>query len=193
MSETKPAILSTRTLHEGFSTFRLAQVRLEDGAEVEREIEDHGNAVAVLPYDPERRTALLVRVLRPPALFVGADDPHLLEAPAGILEDESPEAAARREAEEEAGVRLGELEPFGAPFSTAGVSTERLHLYLAPYLARDRTGEGGGLEEEHENIKVREVPLAQLWADVEAGRQRDLKTIALCALLKARRPELFET
>lgn len=187
-----PTILRTRTVHEGWSRFLVATVRLEDGSEAEREIEDHGDAVAVLPYDPIRRTALLVRVLRPPLLYRGEEDPHLVEAPAGILEDEEPVEAARREALEEAGVRLGEMESFGAPFSTGGVCSERLHLFLAAYSAADRVEEGGGLAEEHENLRVLETPLVELWAGVQAGQVRDLKTVALCALLRARRPELFE-
>ncbi len=189
---TPPAILRTRRIHEGWSRYLVATVRLEDGAEVEREIEDHGQAVAVLPYDAERRTALLVRVLRPPVLLAGAEDPHLFEAPAGMLEDEAPEAAARREALEEAGVGLGPMESFGSPFTSAGVSTERLHLFLAPYAAADRVESGGGLEEEHENIRVVETPLARLYQQVERGEQNDLKTVALCLLLRARKPELFE-
>lgn len=188
----KPEILSTRTVHDGWSRFMLATVRLDDGSEAERGIEDHGAAVTVLPYDPERGTALLVRVLRPPLLYVGSEEPHLLEAPAGILEEgEEPAAAAKREALEEAGVRLGEMQAFGAPFTSAGVSTERLHLFLAPYARADRVEQGGGLEEEHENIRVVERPLSDLWDQVTRGEVRDLKTVALCALLKALRPELF--
>ncbi len=191
MADFKPAILNTRCIHKGWGSFSLVTVRLDDGTEAEREIEDHGAAAAVLPYDPERRTALLVRNLRPPLLYLGLEDAHLLEAPAGMLEDEQPADAARREALEEAGVRLAELEPFGAPFSTAGVSTERLHLFLAAYSRTDRVSPGGGLAEEHENIRVVEMPLAELWARVGRGEVDDLKTLALCALLRARRPELF--
>jgi len=188
----KPEILRTRLVHDGWTRFMLADVRLDDGAEVEREIEDHGEAVAVLPYDPERRVALLVRVLRPPVLYAGGAAAHLLEAPAGIREDEDPAEAARREALEEVGVRLRELEPFGAPFTSAGVSTERLHLFLAAYTAADRVEQGGGLEEEHENIRVRETPLRALYDQLMRGEVNDMKTVALCLLLKARRPELFE-
>jgi nudix-type nucleoside diphosphatase (YffH/AdpP family) len=187
----KPTVLSTRVLHQGWARFLAVTVRLEDGQEVQREIEDHGRAVAVLPYDPERRTALLVRLLRTGPLVAG-DDPFLLEAPAGMIDDGDAEATARREALEEAGVRLTALEPLGAPYSTPGVSTERIALFLAPYGGADRVAAGGGLAEEHENIRVTETPLADLWAMVEAGAVRDLKTLALALALKVRRPELFE-
>jgi nudix-type nucleoside diphosphatase (YffH/AdpP family) len=178
-------------LHDGWSRFLRVKVRLEDGAEVDRQVEDHGNAVAVLAYDPDRRTALLVRQLRMGPLVAGETDPYLLEVPAGIIEDEPPETAARREALEEIGVRLGALEPCGAPFSTAGVSTERIHLFLGAFSAADRVEAGGGLEGEHENIRVVERPLAELLAQVLAGEIRDLKTATLTLALHARRPGLF--
>ena len=189
---TTPALLHTEVLHEGWARFLKITVRLEDGEEVTRELEDHGNAVAVLPYDPERRTALLVRQLRMGPLVAGESDPHLLEALAGMVEDESPEAAGRREAMEEVGLRLTELQGFGAPFSTAGVSTERISLYLAPHTAADRVGEGGGAEGEHENIRVVERPLKVLLEAALAGELRDLKTLALVLLLRVQRPELFD-
>jgi 8-oxo-dGTP pyrophosphatase MutT (NUDIX family) len=101
MAADGPALLELRTIHKGFSTFSVARVRLIDGAVVDREIEDHGDAAAVLPYDPERRTALLVRLFRAPPLYRGTD-PMLIEAPAGLVDDgETPHAAALREAEEE--------------------------------------------------------------------------------------------
>ena len=187
-----PIVLSTHVLHQGWGRYLCVTLRLEDGQEVQREVEDHGQAVAVLPYDPERRTALLVRLLRTGPLVAGDADPVLLEAPAGMMEDEDAAATTRREALEEAGVRLTTLEPLGAPYSTAGVSTERIALFLAPYTAVDRVAAGGGLAEEHENITVVETPLAELWGMVEAGAVRDLKTLALALALRVRRPELFE-
>jgi len=182
-------IVRTRTLYEGWSTFRLVDIRLDGGAVVERAVEDHGDGVMVLPYDPERRTALLVRQLRAPALFRGEGE--FLEPPAGMLEDgEAPETCGRREALEEAGVRLGTLEPLGEYWATPGSSTEKSFLFLAPYSAGDRVGAGGGADA-HEDVEVLEVPLGQLASAADKGELKDLKLLALLLSLMRRRPELF--
>jgi nudix-type nucleoside diphosphatase (YffH/AdpP family) len=185
-----PAILAIKTLHEGFSTFSVAQVRLSDGTVVSREIEDHGDAVAVLPYDPERRTALLVRLFRPPPLYKG-EPSELVEAPAGLVDPgEAPEDTARREAHEETGVRLDALDFVGRLWSTPGISTERIGLYLGACSFEGR-GEGGGKAGEHEGITVLEIPLAELAGRVERGQIDDLKLLALAQALRLRKPELF--
>jgi nudix-type nucleoside diphosphatase (YffH/AdpP family) len=186
----KAEILGVRYLHEGWSRFGVATVRLADGAVVEREIEDHGNSVGVLPYDPERRVAMLIRELRVPALLAAGDQLHL-EAPAGIIDDGTPEENARRETLEEVGLRLRDLEFVGASYSCAGISTERIHLYLAPYARRDRVEAGGGADGEHENIRVVEMPLAELARLADAGELVDLKTLTLALALRARHPDLF--
>lgn len=179
------------TVYQGYCTLMVATLTAPGGDAFQREIEHHGRAACVLPYDPERRCALLVNLPRAPVIWAGGP-PELLEAPAGMVENEDPEEAATREALEEVGVRLGRLEPVGSPFSTPGVSSERIDLYLAAYSARDRISAGGGLAEEQENIAVMEAPLAQLWAWVEQRRIEDLKTMALILALRVRRPELFE-
>ena len=185
-------LISKTILHQGWSTFYRATIRLEDGTEVAREVEDHGVGVAVLPYDPARRVALLVRQLRNGPLVAGFDAPWLLEAPAGLVDaGEETAAAARREALEEVGVRLLGLEPLGVPFSCPGVSTERISLYLGAYREADRVSAGGGLAVEHENIEVVEMPLATLADMADAGELADLKTLALILHLRLRRPDLF--
>ncbi|WP_245430852.1 NUDIX domain-containing protein [Rhodoplanes roseus] len=185
-------ILRTRTLYEGWTEILGVRLQLEDGYEVGREVEDHGNAVAVLPYDPERRTAILVKLLRPPIL-ISEGRTDLLECPAGMIEDEEPAETARREALEETGLRLRELEHAGRVWSSPGVSTERLDLYLASYAAADRVDRGGGAAGEHENIQVIELPLAELRRLIETKQVEDLKTLALLALLMLRKPNLFVT
>lgn len=183
-------ITGVKTLYEGWARYLKLMIRRSDGQEMEREVEDHGAAVAVLPYDPERGSAILVRQFRAPPFYV-AGVPRLLEAPAGILDEADPADCARREAMEEVGLRLGALEPVGTVWPSPGVSTERMHLFLAPFSAADRVADGGGLADEHEDIEVVEMSLDNLWAMLEAGEIVDLKTLALVQTLRLRHPELF--
>lgn len=184
-------ICNVTVLHEGWGRLVKLTIRLPNGESMDREVEDHGAAVAVLPYDPERRMAILVRQFRAPVLLSSGMS-RLLEAPAGMLEDEEPEACVRREAGEEAGLRLHALERVATVWSSPGISTERLHLFLAPYARHDRVSAGGGLQEEHEDIEVVELSLTEIWRMAEAGEILDLKTLALVQVLKLRRQDLFQ-
>ena len=185
-----PRVLELRSVHQGWGRFGVARLRLADGTDVEREIEDHGDAVAVLPYDPERREALLVRQFRAPA-FVAAGLPSTLEVPAGRLEGADPAGCAAREAMEECGVVLTALEAVATAWAMPAVSTERVHLFLASYRAADRIGTGGGLVEEGESIVVETLPLDELARRVDAGSLADMKTMLLVLALRHRRPDLF--
>ncbi|MBX9930494.1 MAG: NUDIX hydrolase [Methylobacterium sp.] len=185
-----PTIGGTRIVHDGWSRFLVADITLADGSRIKREIEDHGRAVAVLPYDPDRKVALLVEQFRPPA-FLASGITSLIEVPAGLLDENDPEEGAKREASEEVGVTLGALEHVGTVWSMPGISTEQMDLYLGPYRAKDRHGSGGGLAEEQENIIVREIELATLAAMSDAGELTDMKTLTLLLALRLRHPELF--
>ncbi|SEI12399.1 nudix-type nucleoside diphosphatase, YffH/AdpP family [Methylobacterium sp. 275MFSha3.1] len=186
----KAEVLGYRSIHDGWSRFGVVTVRLASGVVVEREIEQHGESVGVLPYDPERRVATLVSELRVPLLYAFGEHAQL-EVPAGVIDGGVPEENGRREALEEVGLRLKSLEFICAAFSCASLSTERVHLYLAAYELSDRVAPGGGAEGEHEDIEVIEMPLAQLARLLDAGELRDLKTVALVFALRTRRPELF--
>lgn len=183
-------VLDVEIKHAGWATLSVARIRLPHGKLICREVEDHGSAVAVLPFDPERRTAMLVEQFRP-APFVTTGQEQTLEAIAGIVESEDETAAARREALEEAGLQLRELERIATAWTMPGVSTERLTLFLAAYRSDDRVADGGGVDAEDENIRVVEMELKALGALMEAGRLVDMKTLALTQALRLRRPELF--
>jgi nudix-type nucleoside diphosphatase (YffH/AdpP family) len=189
MSES-PAALPLRVIHRGWNTFGIATMTLPDGSTVPRALEDHGKAACVLPYDPERRVALLVRQARVGPAFWG-EPADLDEAPAGGLDGGEPEATAIREAMEEAGVRLRQLVRVHHGYSMPSVSSERLWLYLAPYGQADRVASGGGLHAEGEQVLPVEVPLAELADAARSGRLPDLKTLVLVQALMLRHPELF--
>ncbi len=186
-----PKIESVTTVYEGWG--RLLKVDVaspQDGRRFTREVEDHGDAVAVLAYDPGRKTALLVRQLRVPMLLT-AGEPDGLEAIAGLLDGDEPADCARREADEEAGLALSVLDPVAVIWSMPGISTERIHLFLGSYSAPDRRGSGGGLAAENENITVSEMPLSALASMADEGRLQDAKTMLLVQTLRLRRPDLF--
>ena len=184
-------VASVRLAREGYIKIKLVTLREADGALHDREVEEHGNSTCVLAYDPGRKVALLVSQARAPVLLAGERE-NLLEAIAGMADgQEAPEETVRREAMEEAGLALQALEPISKVWCSPGVSAERSSLFLAPYAAADRTGQGGGLADEHEHIEVLEIPIAELWAKAQAGQIQDLKTLALVLALHARHPELF--
>jgi nudix-type nucleoside diphosphatase (YffH/AdpP family) len=143
-----------------------------------RETYDRGDGATLLPYDPERRTVLLVRQFRYPA-YVNGHDGLLIEAVAGLLDNADPEARIREEAEEEIGCRLGEVRKVFECFMSPGSVTERLHFFVAPYDPAMRVGAGGGIEAEGEDIEVLELPISQALAMVTSGEIADAKTVML--------------
>ncbi|MFJ1801481.1 NUDIX domain-containing protein [Streptomyces sp. NPDC088180] len=145
----------------------------------ERETYDRGDGAVVLPYDAARGRVLLTRQFRYPAYVNDHPDGMLVEAAAGLLDADDPPAAVRRESAEELGVTLGPLTRVLAAYMSPGSVTERLHFFAAPYTPADRTGPGGGLEEDGEDIEVLELPFEAALAMTRDGRIVDGKTILL--------------
>jgi nudix-type nucleoside diphosphatase (YffH/AdpP family) len=151
----------------------------------EREVYDRGNGATILLYNAARRTVVLTRQFRLPA-FVNGHDGYLIESAAGLLDDASPEARIRKEAEEETGYRIGQVEPVCEAFMSPGSVTERLHFFMAPYEAADQVGPGGGLADEGEDIEVLEFGYDEAYAMVASGAIMDGKTIMLLQALELR-------
>lgn len=144
-----------------------------------REAYDRGNGCVVLLHDPVADTVVLTRQFRLPAYVNGHLDGMLIEAPAGLNDGDSPEVAIRREAEEETGVRIGEIRRLFELFMSPGSVTERVTFFAASYSNADRVSDGGGVEHEGEDIEVIELPLAEALAMVERGEIADGKTVLL--------------
>ena len=143
-----------------------------------RETYDRGNGAALLPYNLAQRSVVLVRQFRYPA-FVNGHDDLLIEAAAGLLDNESPEVRILAEAEEETGYRLGKVQKVFEAFMSPGAITEKLHFFVAEYEAGMRVGSGGGIASEGEDIEVLELPIDAALAMIGDGRIVDAKTIML--------------
>ena len=164
--------------------------RLHDGSWTteQRETYDRGNGATLLLHDTDRRTVLLSRQFRFPVYVNGHPDGMLLETAAGLLDDESPEKAVRREVEEELGVSVGEVEHVFDVWMSPGSVTERLHFFAAPYTAADRTGDRGGVAEEGEDIEIVELDFDEALDMIDDGRIADAKTIMLLQWAALRGP-----
>ncbi|MDR6678212.1 NUDIX domain-containing protein [Pseudomonas oryzihabitans] len=144
-----------------------------------RETYDRGNGATILLYDRERRTVLLIRQFRLPTLGNGLDDGLLVETPAGLLDQAAPEARIKAEVEEETGYRLDNVQHLFDAFMSPGSVTELLHFFAGEYRADQRIAEGGGLQEEGEDIELLELPFDEALAMARDGRLVDGKTIML--------------
>ncbi len=154
--------------------------RRRDGTwqELSRETYDRGNGAVILLFNPEGQSVVLTKQFRYPA-FVNGYDEVLIEAPAGLLDQASPEDRIRAEVEEETGYRVANVEKVFEAFMSPGSVTEKLYFFIASYSAEDKQSSGGGNRKEGEDIEVFEIPLHDAMLMIDDGRICDAKTIML--------------
>jgi ADP-ribose pyrophosphatase len=125
---------------------------------VTRELFERGDAVGVLPYDPESDSLVLIEQFRTGAMR-GEHSPWMLELVAGVVEPgERDEDVVHREAMEEAGCELVELVPIATVFPSAGACSEQVRLFCGR-VNHAAIGDLCGLDEEGEDILVHSVPV----------------------------------
>ncbi|CCH01026.1 NUDIX hydrolase [Fibrella aestuarina BUZ 2] len=149
-----------------------------------REAYDRGNGATILLHNPTTDTVILTRQFRLPTYVNGNPTGMLIETCAGLLDNDQPDDAIRRETEEETGFRLSNVEKVMEAYMSPGSVTERLFFYLADYNADTERRAGGGVDEEE--IDVLEVPLSDALRMIEIGEIMDGKTIMLLYHLKLR-------
>lgn len=143
-----------------------------------REAYDRGHGATILLYHRAQRTVVLIRQFRLPTYGEGHNG-FLIEAPAGQLDAAAPDVRIRAEVAEETGYHIGAVRKVFEAFMSPGSVTERLHFFVGEYEPAARTGSGGGLMEEGEDIEVLELPFERAMAMVAAGEIVDAKTIML--------------
>jgi len=144
----------------------------------ERETYDRGDGAGVLLYNREKRTVVLTRQFRFP-VFVHGEPGYLIEVVAGKLDGDHPVTTAKKEAEEESGYRVHDVELVLNAYMSPGSVTEKLSLFLAEYDADTKVSAGGGLEDEGEDIEVLELGIDAALQMIETGEIADAKTIML--------------
>lgn len=149
------------------------------------------DAVTVLPYDPVRDRVLLVEQFRTGALARGDRQCWQLEAVAGRVDaDETPEATARREAVEEAGLTLGDLLPVAQYYTSIGAVSEYLYSFVAPCDLPDGLAGTHGIEEEGEDIRTHVIAFDRLMELVASGEISNAPLIITALWLQRERPRL---
>jgi ADP-ribose pyrophosphatase len=145
---------------------------------------ERGDSVAALLYKPDTERILLINQFKYPAYEKGPG--WITETMAGIVGDEDPESAARREIMEEAGYRVRNLEHISTFYASPGGSSERVILYYAEVVESDKVGSGGGLETENEDIAAIELTVTDAMEQIRTGEIVDAKTIIAIYWLKNR-------
>lgn len=144
-----------------------------------REAYDRGNGATILLYNKEQQTVILTQQFRLPTYVNGNTTGMLIEACAGLLDKDNAEDCIKRETEEETGYKIKSVKKIFEAYMSPGSVTEILYFFVAEYSAEMKVSEGGGQEDEQENIEVMEIPFAEALKMVDSGEIKDAKTIML--------------
>ena len=149
-----------------------------------REVYDRGNGAVILLYNTIQKTVILTRQFRLPTYVNGNETGMLIEACAGVLEQETPEECIKRETEEETGYKITTVKKVFEAYMSPGAVTEILYFFIAEYSAEMKISDGGGVIHEEENIEVLEFSIDDAINAITSGAIKDAKTIMLLQYLK---------
>ena len=144
-----------------------------------REAYDRGNGAAILLYNKKKGTVVLTRQFRMPTYVNGNKNGMMIEACAGLLDGDHPEDCIKKEVEEETGYHIENVQKVFETYMSPGSVTEILYLFIGAYEDKMKIGEGGGADDETENIEVLEYPFEQAMKMMASGEIKDAKTIML--------------
>ncbi len=157
-----------------------------------REAYDRGNGAVVLLYNIQKKTVILTRQFRMPTYLNKNPDGMMIEACAGLLDENDPETAIIKEIEEETGYEITQVEKIFESYMSPGSVTEILHFFIASYTEEQKFSEGGGSADETENIEVLELQFEEALKQVKAGKIKDAKTIMLLQYAQINLGDLFK-
>ncbi|MGB5359554.1 GDP-mannose pyrophosphatase NudK [Eudoraea sp.] len=144
-----------------------------------RESYDRGNGAAIMLYNKQKGTVILTRQFRMPTYVNGNPSGMMVEVCAGLLDGANPEDCIRKEVEEETGYQIHHVKKVFESYMSPGAVTEILYFFIGEYEEQMKVGEGGGAEDESENIEVLEVLNDKAIEMIGNGEIKDAKTIML--------------
>lgn len=147
--------------------------------QLSREAYDRGNGATILLYNTANKSIILTRQFRMPTYINGNASGMLIECCAGLLDKDNAEDCIRKETEEETGYKVANVKKVFEAYMSPGSVTELLYFFIAEYTKDMQVSNGGGLDEENENIEVLELPFAEALLMMNNGEIRDAKTIML--------------
>jgi len=145
----------------------------------QREAYDRGNGAGILLYNKRKGTVILTKQFRMPTYVNGNEDGMMIEVCAGLLDGDNPEDCIRKETEEETGYKIADVKRVLETYMSPGSVTEILYLFVGAYEEKMKVSEGGGAEDETENIEVLEYPFETAINMIASGEIKDAKTILL--------------
>jgi nudix-type nucleoside diphosphatase (YffH/AdpP family) len=149
-----------------------------------RESYDRGDGAAILLYNPTKKTVILTKQFRMPSYLNENEDGMMIEVCAGLLDADDALTCIKKEAEEETGYKINNPKKIFEIYSTPGAVTEKIHYFIAEYNNEMKMNEGGGLEEETEEIEVMELLFSKALEMISTGEICDAKTIILLQYAK---------
>ena len=148
-------------------------------ARFNRTIFDSGNGAAILLVNYQTEKILLVSQLRYGIYFNTPEEAISTEVVAGIVDNDDPKATIIKEVLEEAGIQISQPQFIQTVYTSPGAHSEKLHLFFSEYTSKDRIEEGGGLDDEHEDIEVKEYTFDEVIEKYKSGYFQDAKTVLL--------------
>ena len=144
-----------------------------------REVYNRGDGAGILLYNKEKQTIILTKQFRMPTYMNGNGDGLMVEICAGMLDEDDPISCIIRETEEETGFKISQVKKVYEAYTSPGVMTEKMYFFIGEYTDDMKVTEGGGLESEHEDIEVLEIPFNEAIQMLNNGAIIDARTIIL--------------
>ncbi len=146
-----------------------------------RESYDRGSGTCILLYNTKKNSVILTKQFRMAIYDENTpEDAMSIEVCAGSIDaNENPKDCVIREVKEEVGYEIKEVKQVFESYISPGATTEKSFMYIAEYSDDMKINDGGGVEEEGEEIEVLELLFPKVLQMIENQEIKDARTTML--------------